>query len=150
MLVERVSCCVWRPVARWAVAASSRPILSGPQGAGRGHGLAELWSLSCGRQGASTGLGLRPGSRWSQAGGCFGFQRAGKVGHWADGRCGEALTPRPKATLRPRLQAPLHQIPGLGCLRKQISIIKMRTLRVTEMEKLAPKSTELANGGAEL
>lgn len=82
--------------------------------------------------------------------GCFGFQRAGKVGHWADGRCREALTPRPKATRPPCLQPPLHQIPGLRCLRKQIPIIKMRTLRVTEMEKLAPKTTELANCSAEV
>lgn len=99
-----------------------------------------LWSLSCGRQGASTGPGWR--LLWVPEG--------GKVGHWADGRCGEALTPRPKATLRPCLQAPLHQIPGLGRPRKQCPIIKMRTLRVTEMEKLAPKGTEPANGGAEL
>lgn len=89
MLVEPASYRVWRPDARWAVAASSRPHPIGSSGSRKGRRPRVLWSLSCGRDqaGFAAGVMMEPG--WQDALGSRGRAR------WGTGQMGDVGRPSP-------------------------------------------------------
>lgn len=140
MLVEPASCCVWRPVAPWAVAASSRSHPIGSSGSRKGSWpvcavVAELWEAgSLDQAGFAAGVTMEPG--WQAALGSRGRARWG-------------THPQTQSHPTPMSTATFTSNPGSWMPEETDSCYKDDTYGHRDGET-CPKITELANGSAEV